>query len=85
MRQNAGVIRRLTERKEWQFFGVLPRAAPGLAAVWWVFLILRGILPAAFGIAMGVLVGALIVIVVGAGIRLADVAVELSVGLWASG
>ena len=58
MRQNAGVIRRLTERKEWQFFAVLPRAAPGLAAVWWMVLILRGILPAAFGIAMGVLVGA---------------------------
>ena len=58
MRQNAGVIRRLTERKEWQFFAVLPKAAPGLAAAWWMVLILRGILPAAFAIAMGVLVGA---------------------------
>ena len=31
---------------------------PGLAAGWWVVLLLRGILPAAFAIAMGVLVGA---------------------------
>src|SRR5687767_13798802 len=58
LRQNAGVIRRLTERKEWQLFAVLFRAAPGLAAVWWMVLILRGILPAAFAIAMCVRVGA---------------------------
>jgi ATP-binding cassette, subfamily B, bacterial len=48
----------LTARKEWKFFAVLPRAAPGLAAAWWVALLLRGTLPAAFAIAMGVLVGA---------------------------
>jgi ATP-binding cassette, subfamily B, bacterial len=48
----------ITERKEWKFFSVLPKAAPGLAAAWWSILILRGILPAAFAIAMGVLVGA---------------------------
>src|SRR5206468_2661071 len=36
----------------------LPKAAPGLAAAWWTALLLRGILPAAFAIAMGVLVGA---------------------------
>ena len=48
----------LTERKEWKFFGVLPKADPGLAAAWWTVLLLRGILPAAFAIAMGVLVGA---------------------------
>jgi ATP-binding cassette, subfamily B, bacterial len=58
VRQNADVITRLTERKEWQFFAVLPRAAPGLAALWWTVLFLRGILPAAFAVAMGVLVGA---------------------------
>lgn len=56
--QNAWVLQRLTERKEWKFFAVLPRAAPGLAAVWWVALLLRGILPAVFAIAMGFLVGA---------------------------
>ncbi|HEY6358984.1 MAG TPA: ABC transporter ATP-binding protein, partial [Vicinamibacterales bacterium] len=49
---------RLTQRKEWAFFRVLPKAAPGLAAAWWAILLLRGILPAAFAIAMGALVGA---------------------------
>ena len=53
-----GVLSTLTERKEWKFFAVLPKAAPGLAAAWWTALLLRGILPAAFAIAMGVLVGA---------------------------
>jgi ATP-binding cassette subfamily B protein len=52
------VFPRLTERKEWKFFAVLPKAAPGLAAAWWATLLLRGTLPAAFAIAMGVLVGA---------------------------
>jgi ABC-type multidrug transport system fused ATPase/permease subunit len=47
-----------TARKEWKFFAVLPKAAPALAAGWWGVLLLRGILPAAFAIAMGVLVGA---------------------------
>src|SRR6266478_4817874 len=56
--QNAVVLQQLTERKEWTFFGVLPKAAPGLAAGWWAALLLRGILPAAFSIAMGVLVAA---------------------------
>ena len=52
------MLQRLTERKEWKFFGVLPKADAGLAAAWWAVLLLRGILPAAFAIAMGVLVGA---------------------------
>jgi ATP-binding cassette subfamily B protein len=52
------VLQRLTARKEWKFFAVLPKADPGLAAAWWAVLLLRGILPAAFAIAMGVLVGA---------------------------
>jgi ABC-type multidrug transport system fused ATPase/permease subunit len=50
-------VSRLTERKEWKFFAALPRAAPGLAALWWLVLVLRGMLPAAFAIAMGVLIG----------------------------
>ncbi|HLY60597.1 MAG TPA: ABC transporter ATP-binding protein [Terriglobia bacterium] len=53
------MLKRLTERKEWKFFAVLPKAAPGLAAAWWTVLLLRGILPAAFAISMGVLVAAL--------------------------
>src|SRR6202161_3843809 len=52
------MLRSLTARKEWKFFAVLPKAAPALAAGWWTVLLLRGILPAAFAIAMGVLVGA---------------------------
>jgi ATP-binding cassette, subfamily B, bacterial len=58
LRHNALVFQRLTQSKEWKFFSVLPKAAPALAAGWWVALLLRGILPAAFAIAMGVLVGA---------------------------
>lgn len=46
----------LRARNEWKFFGALPRADGGLAAVWWFVLVLRGILPALFAIAMGVLV-----------------------------
>jgi len=53
------VLQRVTERKEWQFFGVLPKASPGLAAAWWTALLLRGLLPAAFAIAMGVLIAAI--------------------------
>jgi ATP-binding cassette, subfamily B, bacterial len=52
------MLQSLTARKEWKFFAVLPQADPGLAAAWWTVLLLRGILPAAFAIAMGVLVGA---------------------------
>ncbi len=55
--QNAWVLPILTERKEWKFFSVLPKAAPGLAVAWWAALLLRGLLPAAFAIAMGLLVG----------------------------
>ena len=52
------MLRHLSERNEWKFFGVLPKAEPVLALAWWIFLVLRGILPAVFAIAMGVLVGA---------------------------
>jgi ATP-binding cassette subfamily B protein len=52
------VLRRLRERNEWKFFGVLPKADRLLGIVWWVVLVLRGVLPAVFAIAMGVLVGA---------------------------
>ena len=55
---NLAVLQRLTECKEWKFFAVLPKAAPGLAMAWWFVLFLRGALPAAFAIAMGVLVSA---------------------------
>ena len=45
-------------KKELQFVGVLRQANPLLAALWWVVLVLRGLLPALFAIVMGALVGA---------------------------
>ena len=51
-------MKRLRERKEWKLFAVLPKADPAAAAVWWVAVVLRGILPALFGIGMGLLVAA---------------------------
>ena len=52
------MLSRLRERKEWQFFAVLPKAHAPLAVAWGVLLILRGTLPAVFAVAMGGLVGA---------------------------
>ena len=54
----AGVIERIRGRNEFAFAGVLPRADNGLALAWWIILVLRGLLPALFAIAMGALVGA---------------------------
>jgi ATP-binding cassette subfamily B protein len=61
------VFERLLARNELKFFAVLPKADRTLAVVWWVVLVLRGVLPAVFAIAMGVLVAA-----VEHGDRLAD-------------
>ena len=52
------MIDRLRDRQEWKLFAVLGRADGGLAAAWWVVLLLRGVLPAAFAVVMGVLIGA---------------------------
>ena len=46
------------QRPEWQFFTSLPKADATLAWCWWVALIARGVLPAAFAVTMGVLVDA---------------------------
>ena len=48
----------LTARNEWKFFSVLPKADLPLACAWWTALLLRGLLPAGFTIAMGLLVTA---------------------------
>src|SRR6185295_7976965 len=53
----SSMMPRLRERKEWKFFAVLPQADRLLASIWWGLLVLRGVLPAVFAIAMGVLVG----------------------------
>ncbi len=50
------MLEALAARKEWKFFSILPKTNPGLAAGWWAILLLRGILPAAFAIAMGWLI-----------------------------
>jgi ABC-type multidrug transport system fused ATPase/permease subunit len=52
------MLERLRARNEWAFFAALPRADRALAAAWWAVLLLRGILPALFAIAIGALVGA---------------------------
>jgi ATP-binding cassette, subfamily B, bacterial len=51
-------IERLRARDDLRFAAVLPAAGGRLAAAWWTLLMLRGLLPALFAIAMGALVGA---------------------------
>ncbi|MFL6205573.1 MAG: ABC transporter ATP-binding protein [Acidimicrobiales bacterium] len=48
----------MRQRQEWHLVRALWRADRGLAALWWLVLLLRGVLPAAFAVATGVLVGA---------------------------
>ncbi|MGH7502190.1 MAG: ABC transporter ATP-binding protein [Longimicrobiales bacterium] len=48
----------LGDTAEARFLGVLARADARLAAVWWSLVLLRGVLPALFAVAMGALVGA---------------------------
>jgi ABC-type multidrug transport system fused ATPase/permease subunit len=52
------MLHKVRNSNGWNFFGVLTRADPALASAWWIVLVLRGLLPAIFAIAMGVLVGA---------------------------
>jgi ABC-type multidrug transport system fused ATPase/permease subunit len=52
------MMQHLRERREWKVVGVLPKADPVLSYAWWGVLALRGVLPAVFSIAMGVLVAA---------------------------
>jgi hypothetical protein len=57
-RARQAMLKRLRERNEWKFFAVLPQADRALAVAWWFVLLLRGVLPAIFAIAMGLLVAA---------------------------
>src|SRR5215216_1248638 len=52
------MMTRLRRRQEWRFFAALFRADPALAVAWWAVLVARGLLPAAFAVATGALVGA---------------------------
>lgn len=49
---------RLTARDEWKYMLLLPHASAVLTFAWWFLLLARGLLPALFVVAMGVLVGA---------------------------
>ncbi|MEV0678875.1 ABC transporter ATP-binding protein [Actinosynnema sp. NPDC050436] len=51
------LLERIGRREEWQFFTVLPKAHKPLAAAWWALVVLRGVLPAIFAVAVGWLVG----------------------------
>lgn len=52
------LLQRLRARKEWVFFAALPAADRPLTIAWWAVVVLHGLLPALFAIAMGVLVAA---------------------------
>jgi ATP-binding cassette subfamily B protein len=52
------VMSNLGERQEAQLVRALHRSDPRLSATWWALILLRGVLPAGFAVAMGVLVGA---------------------------
>jgi ABC-type multidrug transport system fused ATPase/permease subunit len=52
------MLAKLQASNGWKFFGVLGRADAPLAFAWWTVLVLRGLLPALFAVAMGVLIGA---------------------------
>jgi len=52
------MLERLRQRAEWKFFSVLPKADGPLTAAWWSVLLLRGVLPAGFALATGLLVAA---------------------------
>jgi ABC-type multidrug transport system fused ATPase/permease subunit len=53
------VIGALRAQNGWKFASVLPRADFGLTIAWWTILVLRGLLPAGFAIAMGWLVASI--------------------------
>lgn len=57
LRRRMGVIfparRELAQSAVWTFFTVLPRADRILTVIWWSLIVLRGAVPAAFGVAVG--------------------------------
>jgi ABC-type multidrug transport system fused ATPase/permease subunit len=52
------MIDRFRSSPEWKFLAVFSKAARRLSIAWWSFILLRGLLPPMFAIAMGALVGA---------------------------
>ena len=58
-------LRSARDREEWRFFAALPRASRGLCWAWWVLILLRGVLPALFTVAVAAVVTAAAVAVDG--------------------
>lgn len=58
VRPKSGLLSSITSRKEWIFFHTLWRSHPWLTATWWALILLQGLLPAVFVVAVGMLVGA---------------------------
>lgn len=52
------VLDRLRDREEYRFFRTLPRASRSFTSVWWALILLRGVLPGLFTIAVASLVTA---------------------------
>ncbi len=52
------MLQRIRHRQEVAFFGSLHKADSSLAVLWWMLLVLRSALPAAFSVVIGVVVGA---------------------------
>jgi ATP-binding cassette, subfamily B, bacterial len=52
------MLDRLRQRKEVMFFAALPQADRRLTLYWWAVVLLHGVVPALFAVAMGALVGA---------------------------
>ena len=52
------MLERLKSTPEWRFLAVFPKADRVLSSAWWTLILVRGLLPAIFAIAMGALVGA---------------------------
>lgn len=52
------MLQRVRQRKEWVFFAALPKAGGPLAIAWWAIVVLHGVVPVLFAVAMGVLVTA---------------------------
>ena len=50
------MLAKLREHDAWKFFAALPKADLPLTTLWWVLVVLRGVLPAILAIAMGRLV-----------------------------
>ena len=53
------VFSKLRERDAWKYFAILHRVDRNLAVAWWGLLILRGMIPALFAVALGYFIGAI--------------------------